>query len=259
MRSIGCSVAMVAFCGVTVYPMGVLAQQGTDCRQPESKNAPSLTPIGLAGDWKDNSVNLDVTITQSGDQVSAKYKTPYKCAHLDQTTHQPVMLDVDFDGTVIGNTALGASILGDVYICLDTNGGANSSRVKGHLDMTIVSHANSMSGFFNDPIKGKQDISFTRTNPDKSVVYRPGGVITTTRTAKLYRDTNTGSDVKYVVPPGTRLIFTKAILDADGNPVWYEVEGSVGQGSATSRNTGLIQASDITCTNPNPKSPGRNG
>lgn len=253
MRSIYSLLAAIAFCGAALWPMCVLAQQGTDCRRPlDPAKTGYLEPINLTGDWKDNSVNLDVTIVQKGDQVTATYKTAYKCAHPDPVTNQAVMLELDFDGTLYVN-----KISGDVYICQDTNGGANSARVKGHLEMTVGNAPIQMGGSYQDPLKGSQNITFTRTSPLKRTVYADGGIITTIKTAKLYDDASTGSRVRYVVPPGTRLIFMSVILDADGNPTWYLVAGSPGQGMST--NTGMIPATDITCPHPNPNNSGKNG
>ena len=270
MRSKRILLAAIALCVITLWSIGTLAQQGTDCRrriEPPRKGA-----LDLTGEWMDNSVKLKVHIIQLGynlngfAEVVAVYLTPYKCAYPGSTTsggRTAVTLDNDFSGQLTNST-----IEGEVYICqsqtqpvIDTtipHTEIYSEVVRGKLkDMTVSEDGNSIHGTFQDPAKGTQNISFTRlSKPDKSQYY-PAGIIRTTATTKIYADSSTDSIVRFTVPPGTQLIFEDVKLDADGNPTWYRVVN--GEGPVYSKNTGMIPATSITCDKPNPRVPGKTG
>lgn len=282
MRSKRILLAVIALCVITLWSIGTLAQQGTDCRR--RKEPPRKGALDLTGEWMDNSVTLKVRIIQLGSnlngyfgEVSAAYLTPYKCEYPASTgsggsTPTEVKLDNDFTGHLKTNTIEE----GEVYICQTKTRGKTddetampgtfiphletySEVVTGKLkDMTVSDDGNSIRGTFDDPAKGNQPISFTRlSTPDKSPFY-PTGPITTTATTKIYADASTNSVVGYTVPPGTQLTFVDVKLDADGNPTWYVVVNR-GEGGATSKNTGAIRAANITCGNASPKVPGKTG
>lgn len=268
MRSKTFLLVVIALCVFTLGPVGTVAQQGTDCRrrkEPLVKGA-----LDLTGEWMDRSVNLKVHIIQQGSnvpggaEVTAAYRTPYKCAYPSSTQSggQEVTLYTDFSGQLTNKT-----IEGEVYICESRTQGVTettiphretySEVVTGKLsDMTVSDDGNSIHGHFLDPAKGIQDILFTLlTKPDKSPYY-PAGPITTTATTKIYANASTHSEVRYTVPPGTQLTFTDVTLDADGYPTWYTVV-SRSAGSATAKNTGLIPATNITCGNAKANVPGK--
>jgi hypothetical protein len=265
--------AVIALCVITLCTIGTLAQQGTDCRR---RKEPTEGSLDLTGEWMDNSVNLKVKITQDGTDilsqndipdkfaiVRAKYLVPYKCAQ-SSDDGQAVLLDGDFNGQ-LSKKNLGAhpEITGAVFICQDVRGPNNtiySERVQGEMTLTVSQDANSMTGSFEDPAKGTQNISFTRLSKTETPpVYAPQSVIKTTTTAKIYQEPSIDSRVRYTAPPGTQLIFENSYtkLDADGNPTWYWVTN--GEGPEGSKNTGWIQATQITCAKPNTKAPGKIG
>ncbi len=64
MRSTRFPLARMALCVVTFFPIYGLAEQGTDCRRVE--DPAQARDLDLTGDWTDNSVNLKVEITQTG-------------------------------------------------------------------------------------------------------------------------------------------------------------------------------------------------
>ena len=276
MRSKRILLAVIALCVITLSPIGILAQTGTDCRR--KIEPPRKGSIDLTGEWMDNSVNLKVRIIQLGSnlgiyfgEVSAAYLTPYKCAYPASTgscgsTPTEVKLYNDFTGKLRNNKIEE----GEVYICqTQTRGKTNDETampgtfiphletysvvVTGQLkDMTVSEDGNSMHGTFDDPAKGNQPISFTRlSKPDKSQYY-PVGFIWTTASTKIYPVSSTDSIVKYKVSPGTKLVFEDVKLDAEGNPTWY----SVLRISAPTL-AGWIPAASITCGNANSKVPGK--
>ncbi len=59
--------AVIALCVITLWPIGTLAQQGTDCRR--KIEPPRKGSIDLTGEWMDNSVNLKVRIIQRGSNL----------------------------------------------------------------------------------------------------------------------------------------------------------------------------------------------
>ncbi len=271
---------VIVVCVALLLSIGAFAQQGTDCRR--RKEPPKPGTLDLTGEWMDNSVNLKVTITQVGTQplsqnveVEAAYVVPYKCAYPSSRSsgHTAVLLNDDFTGQLTKlNLGARSTIVGMVSICLsrtdtlyDNNGTlltpsnthveTSSTVVQGKLELTVSDNADSMAGTFEDPEKGTQQISFTRISDksDKSE-YFPAGIINTATTAKIYSEPTSGSRVTYTAPPGTRLIFEDVRLDAAGNPTWYGVVN--GEGSAYSKNTGWIRASQITCSIPNAPGPG---
>lgn len=255
---------VIALCVITLWPFNTIAQQGTDCRK---RKEPPKNPLDLTGEWMDNSVKLKVKITQDGTamgevvNVKAKYLVPYKCA---QTSDEgkAVLLDLDFVGR-LSQENLGAhpAITGAVFICQDVRGPKNtlySERVQGEMTLTVGDDRDSMTGTFEDPGKGTQKISFTRlTRIETPPEYEPQSVIKTTTTAKIYQEPSSNSRVRYTAPPGTQLIFENSYtkLDVGGNPTWYRVTN--GEGSVGLKNTGWIRATQITCSKPNTKSPGK--
>jgi hypothetical protein len=252
-----------------LWPVGAFARQGTDCRRP--KEPLRKGAINLSGEWMDNSVSRKVKITQSGGnlhqtgEVIAIYEDPYTCAQAGNLGGKPVVLTSDFSGEITDNKVTGlVSICKDVPYTLD-RGPLDSKKdyilseeVFGAVTMIVGADGDSMAGTFMDPVKGVQDISFTRLseNPNKAKYY-PQGVIKTIGAATIYDDAAADSKVRYTPPAGTKLIFEEVKVDADGNPTWYKVTN--GEGPAYSKNTGWIPASSITCNKPNPKNPGKVG
>jgi len=255
----------VVLCVATLYSIASLAQQGTDCRR--SKDPPAPGTLDLTGDWTDNSVNLKVKITQVGThplnasvEVQAKYEVPYKCAYPSDVPHDPGALEDDFTGQMTKqNLGAHSEIAGEVSICMwqTKESGTFSRVVQGKLSLIVGEDGNSMSGSFEDPVKGTQNISFTRLSKPDTSPYDPAGVIKTTTTANIYHDPSNNSEVAYTAPPGTQLIFEEVILDAAGNPTWYRVVN--GEGPPYSKNTGFIPATQITCDKPNIKGPATKG
>jgi hypothetical protein len=212
----------------------------------------------------DNSNNRKVRITQNGSnvnrtaEVKAEYITPYQCKYpiyrlfpqfpqiggpWDFDGSHIVLYD-DFYGDLIKN-----KVSGSVVMCKweDTTnkveGYAQEGRfttaiVYGNLHMTVSADAQSMSGTYEDPVKGTQQISFTRLtqrNPSLEEAYDDDpenyyltGVIQTTTPAILYEDASTESKVRCTVPAGTKFIFVHVKLDANGNPAWYAAENLKG-------------------------------
>ncbi len=263
MRTKRMLLGVIVVCIATLLSIGAFAQQGTDCRRRKPTHEGSLD---LTGRWKDNSVNLEVDITQTDTNilgnsvvVAAKYLVPYKCEYPD-LNGKAVMLVNDFTGELSKpNKGAFTTITGNVTICKwqKTEKEAVSEEVLGGMDLTVSQDGNSITGTFIDPVKGTQKISFTRlTQGEHASPYEPQGVIKTTVTAKLYQEPSKGSKVRYTVPPGTKLIYQleSTKFDAEGNPTWYLVHN--GEGSESSGNSGYIPANQITCNKPNTKGPG---
>ncbi len=171
------------------------------------------------------------------------------------------MLENDFVGQLTkDNLEAHSLITGQVSICqskteergtvLEPNTLTYSERVYGNLNLAVDPDGNSMSGIFDDPEKGTQNISLTRLSTPDTNKYYPYGIFTTTAPAKIYADHSTDSEVWFTVPAGTKLLFIDTILDDDGHPAWYVVAG--GPEGDISKNIGAIQATNITCDEADP-------
>jgi len=126
-------------------------------RTPPASPAPQLS-LNLNGRWKDDGNNTLIDITMAGSSITAKYLIPHPCSHPDSNGNK-VTLDIDFNGTL---DTTSQSIKGSIIICFfDTDTGVTFSHGPTALRLTKVS-ATSMSGEYETPDRGVQQVSYTR-------------------------------------------------------------------------------------------------